>query len=299
MLTRRKFCFAILIILYAGVAGAGVFASNAMYQTPPVLYVGDKGNLVYPLDVFTPLPDGELAFPDGLPRADDIIIHKIELDRRNRRVIIEFQAFRTGAIQLPPIPFGSTELKGLQVNIASILDSDKGAMTLSPSAGTLAAPGTFWMIAAFSTLITLVLAAVVLLCAKGGVIFTGARNILRTRVLLFWINSRLRRLEKRLKRGRVSEKDALALLSNEIRAFLSLFWRQPCYAFCAEEFLYIAAFHAENDIPAALYAFFKKCDETRFSSAGVSQEAAAALCAEAKSLCKEILSTQSVPAAAV
>jgi hypothetical protein len=253
------------------------------------LYVGDRGSLVYPLDVFIPLPEGDLVFPDGFPRTEDIIINKIDIDRQRRRVIIEFQAFRTGIVSLPAIPFGSIELKGLQVNISSILDSDKASMTLSPGAGTIAAPGTFWMITAFSTLLALGLIIIVLLFAKGGAIFTGARNRLRTHVLRCWINFIISRLEKRLRRGEISEKDTLALLSSGIRVFLSRFWMRPCYSLSAEEFRYLTIPDGKDGICAgdnlsALCIFFKRCDETRFGAAEISLETTSAICAEAKAL---------------
>jgi hypothetical protein len=295
MLTRRNICFAFLFFLCAGAVKQYVSASDGAYQTPPVLYVGDKGSLVYSLDIFIPLPEAGLVFPDGLPRTEDIIINKIDLDRHSRRVIIEFQAFRTGVVLLPPIPFGNIELNGLQVNISSIFDSANGSMTLSPRVGTITAPGTFWIITAFSTLLALALIVVALLCAKGGAIFTGARNKLRTCVLRCWINFRIRRLEKRLRHGDISEKAALALLSNWIRVFLSRFWMQPCYSLSAEEFRYLsipngkAGIYIEDDL-STLRAFFKRCDETRFGAAGISRETTSAICAEAKALVTSLAS---------
>ncbi|MDR0409341.1 MAG: hypothetical protein LBH18_02975 [Spirochaetaceae bacterium] len=289
MLTRRGFYFAVsLIFLYVGSAGTDIFASDMAYQTPTVLYAGDRGTLVYPLDIFIPLPEGSLVFPDGLPRTDDIIIHKIDIDRRGRRVFIEFQAFRTGTVPLPPIPFGEVELKGLQVNVSSILDS-VNSMTLSPAAGTMSAPGTFWMITAFSALLALGLVAAALLCMKGGVIFTGTRSALRARILFCLFNFRLRRLEKNLENGRLSEKDALAVLSNEIRGFLSRLWMRPCYALSAEEFRYI-------DVPAGgsidtvkLAGFFKECDEIRFAATAVPRETVDDICVKAKDIASDTL----------
>jgi hypothetical protein len=274
---------------------------DGLYQTPPILYVGDKGRLVYPLDIFAALPDAEPVFPDGLPRTDDIVIHRVDLDRRGRRVIIEFQAFRTGVVPLPPIAIsGGIELKGLQVNIASILDSEKGSMTLSPSAGLLSAPGTFWIITAFSMLFVIVLAAFVLLCLKGGALFAGARDALRTRLLLYRINARLRRLERRLELGQITEKDALSMLSGELRAFLSRFWKRPCYALSAEEFLYFelpeqgaAGGKPDGDTEKSrqksrllptLSSFFGRCDEVRFAASAITREAVASVCGEARTL---------------
>ncbi|MDR2803357.1 MAG: hypothetical protein LBB22_03585 [Treponema sp.] len=302
MRIRTVFYSALLFFSVDAIFNLKAAVSTGIYQTPPVLYVGDRGSLVYQLDMFMPLPESDIVFPNGFPKSDDIIIHKIDIDRRGRRVIIEFQAFRTGTVPLPPIPFGGAELKGLQVNIASILDSANRSMTLSPSAGMLTAPGTLWIITAFSALLAILLAALVLLYAKGGAFFTGARNALRTHILLFWINSRMRRLENRLKLGRITEKEALAILSNEVRSFLSRFWMQPCYAMSAEEFLYFdlprqnaateiitagvtVNSQADNSkLLLALYGFFKKCDGIRFAATAVTQMTVSEICAEAKSL---------------
>jgi hypothetical protein len=287
--------------LFSAPSGIDASTTNGVYQTPPVLYVGDKGSLVYPLDIFSTLPDGDLVFPDGLPRADDIVIHRVDLDKRGRRVIVEFQAFRTGIVPLPPIQLpGGSELKGLQVNIASILDSEKGSMTLSPSAGLMSAPGTFWIITAFSLLFVIVLTAIVLLWVKGGAAFAGIRNALRTHILLHCINVRLRRLEKQLELGQFTERQALSMLSSEIRAFLSRFWMRSCYAVSAEEFLYfdlprqgapaMKAGVAESgdtkgeQLLSTLSSFFGRCDEIRFAAAMITRETVRAVCAEAKSL---------------
>lgn len=296
-------CFFLFVFLFFRAASRQtlVYAQSApdgLYQTPPVLYVGDRGSLVYPLGIFS-TPDGELAFPYGLPKTDDIVIHKVDLDRRARRVIIEFQAFRTGIVPLPTIQLsGGAELKGLQVNIASILDSEKGSMTLSPGAGLLSAPGTFWIITAFSILSVLVLTVLALLWVKGGALFAGACAALRTRLLLRRINCRLRALEKRLEQGQITEKDILSALSSELRVFLSRFWKRPCYAVSAEEFLYfelpepgaadtveaMSGGEGKEQLLSVLSAFFKRCDEVRFAAAVITRETVKAVCAEARSI---------------
>jgi hypothetical protein len=267
--------------------------NSGVYQTPPVLYVGDKGSLVYTLDIFMPVPESDAVLEGGLPKTDDIIIHKINVDRQGRRVIVDFQAFRTGVVPLPPIPFGDREIKGLQVNIASILDSKKSTLTLSPAAGPIAAPGTFWIITAFSVFTVTALLALVLLYAKSGVLFSNMRNTLRTRFLLYWINARLRRVEKHLRLGKLSEKEALSGLSNEVRDFLSRFWMQPCYAMTSEEFLSLSIPGAADSgkLMSDICAFFKRCDKIRFGGPPVESggnaavsETVSAICSEAKTL---------------
>jgi hypothetical protein len=289
---KLRFLCPALVFLCAGFF-SGLYAAESddadnsgVYQMPPVLYVGDRGSLVYTLDAFTPLPESGAVFWDALPKTDDIIIHRIDVDRRRRRLTIDFQAFRTGAVPLPTIPFGDGEIKGLQVNIASILDSKKGALSLSPGAGLLAAPGTFWIITAFFAFIVTALLAFVLLYAKGGALFSNARNTLRTRLLLHWINTLLRRVEKRLRLGKLSEKDALSGLSNGVRVFLSRFWMQPCCAMSAEEFLnlYLPGAEEAGKLLSDICAFFQRCDKIRFGGESPDRETVSSICAEAKTL---------------
>jgi hypothetical protein len=271
-------------------------AAEGVYQTPPVLYVGDMGTLVYPLDTLSVMPEDGFVFRDELPKTDDVVIHKITFDRRGRRMIIEFQAFRTGAVQLPAIPFGGSELRGLQVNIASILDAKNVHTMLYPEAGLLTAPGTLWVMTALAAIVLLALAFIVLLYAKGGTFFENTFGVLRARLLLGRINFRLRRLEKRLRLGQITEREALSALSGELREFLSRFWRIPCYSLSAEEFLWLeippcrpsGASNGERtggeEPLAALCGFFKRCDGIRFGGAELTPQAVNVVRAEAESI---------------
>jgi hypothetical protein len=294
MIKRTRIGCWFAFLLCASLSENLVAAPEGVYQTPPVLYVGDRGSLVYPLDMFAVMPENEIAFPDGLPKTDDIIIHRVSLDRRGRRVIIDFQAFKTGVVPLPPIPFGKTEINGLRVNVASILDSESGSIIISPEAGLLAAPGTLWVVTTFFTLAVIILAFIALLYAKGGSFFENLRGELRARFLLYWINFRLRVLAKRLRAGRITEKDALFILSTEMRVFLSRFWMLPCGAMSAEEFLRleipprVGAPSPNTELLPALCLFFKKCDEARFGGpaygAGITRETVNAIRLEAETL---------------
>jgi hypothetical protein len=276
------FCAACLV---CGVCPA--FAAEGVYQTPALLYVGDRGTLVYPLDTLSILTESGPVFPDGLPKTDDVIIHKITVDRRGRRVIIDFQAFRTGAVPLPPIPFDGSELRGLQVNVASILDAENVPSILFPEAGLLSAPGTLWVMTALAAIALLALAFIALLYAKGGAIFENAVGVLRARFLLRRINSCMRRLERRLRLGQITEREALAALSGGLRAFLSRFWMLPCYALSAEEFLWLEIPPAPaggNEPLSALCGFFKKCDGIRFGGAELTPQAVNAVRSEAEAI---------------
>jgi hypothetical protein len=259
-----------------------------------VLYVGDRGSLVYTLDVFMPMPESDTVFRDGFPKTDDITIHKIDVDRRGRHLTIDFQAFRTGTVPLPPIPFGSAEINGLQVNIASMLDSKKGVLSLLPSAGLLTAPGTFWLITAFFASTVALLLALVLLYAKGGALFSDARNAVRTRLLRHWINTRLHHIEKRLRLGKLSEKEALSVMSNGVRVFLSRFWMKPCYAMSAEEFpcLCLPDEADTSELMSGIAEFFKRCDKIRFGGETADRETVSAICAEAGTLVNSITKNQ-------
>jgi hypothetical protein len=186
------------------------------------------------------------------------------------------------------VPFGDTELRGLRVNVASILDAENGSLTLSPEAGPLAAPGTLWAFAVLAAFAVIALAVIVLLYAKGESFLENARGALRARLLLRRINSGLSRLGKRLRKGQITENEAMYELSGEIRDFLSRFWMTQCYALSAEEFLHLEIPPPSGDgggkIQAALYGFFKRCDEIRFCGASVTPETVNAVRTEAETL---------------
>ena len=60
-------------------------ADYAPYCIPQTIFVGDKGRLVVPLrpgTVDTALTEGAVRQGDGLPRSKDLVVSRVELERR-------------------------------------------------------------------------------------------------------------------------------------------------------------------------------------------------------------------------
>jgi hypothetical protein len=260
-----------------------VAAQEGPYQTPQLLYVGDSGTIVCPPGMFAGLPEGGAVVSEGLPRTDEVSVDRVEADGRGR-VLVGFRAWRTGVVPLPPVRLGDAEIAGLQAEVASVLGEGADAsMELSPALGPLSAPGTLWMFAGFAALALLFLAAAVLLWIRARHLRAALAAFLRPLVLPFALKLRLRRLERLLRAGLLSERDALCALSADVRLFLTRLWMLPCDALCAEEFLLVepprpppsrprlsrprtdsAEDAGFEGVRQAVYAFFRECEEARF-----------------------------------
>jgi hypothetical protein len=223
--------------------------------------------------MFAGLPEGGAVVSEGLPRTDEVSVDRVEADGRGR-VLVGFRAWRTGVVPLPPVRLGDAEIAGLNAEVASVLGEGADAsMELSPALGPLSAPGTLWMFAGFAALALLFLAAAVLLWIRARHLRAALAAFLRPLVLPFALKLRLRRLERLLRAGLLSERDALCALSADVRLFLTRLWMLPCDALCAEEFLLVEPPRPRTDsaedagfevVRQAVYAFFRECDEARF-----------------------------------
>jgi hypothetical protein len=135
---------------------------KAPYLIPQTIFVGDKGRLVVPLEPGTVAVGFEGA-DANLPRTPDLLISRAELVRRGAAVLllVDFQAFAPGRIELPPIEIALKEngashtFTGLEVTVSSILEMEQRGMVLSGPAEPLAAPGTAAMI--YGTILGIIL----------------------------------------------------------------------------------------------------------------------------------------------
>jgi hypothetical protein len=256
--------------------------------------VGDKGRLVFPLEPGT--VGSVLTGTDGvviqgasvkdanLPRSKDLVISRVELERRGTaaRLLIDFQVYAPGRIELPPIEIAFKEngafketgashtFTGLEVTVSSILEVEQWGMILSGPAEPLAAPGTAVMI--YGTILGIILLILALTLGS------------------FWGKNRLRNFAERLRRRRViramgrtlkrlhdpgagGDGEILEALSTEFRTFLGILTGANCRAMVPREFLTLPRFgdHAALS-PAALSELFHRCDTLRFSGAGIERE---------------------------
>jgi hypothetical protein len=253
------------------------------YLIPQTVFVGDRGRLVVPLG--QPFMAAE-AFvrlaPEDLPETADVVITRIELERRNEnsRFIIDFIPYAPGVLPLPvlavPVPGGnSLELSGLTVTVASILSPQEAA--LSAPAPPLSAPGTGLVI--YGTAAGILLALFLSL----GLSVWGRRNFaflwerFRRRRLLRIMARFLRRMEAESLSGKhKSPGEFLSVLSGQFREFLSLFTGTDYRPLTAGEFLGLPFY------PDFLCAFFRRCDRLRFSGGGIEQRNLAAALEEVR-----------------
>ncbi|MDR0718474.1 MAG: hypothetical protein LBF78_02470 [Treponema sp.] len=226
----------------------GARGAAEAYLVPQTIFVGDRGRLVVPLgQAFA----GEEPFvreaPGELPKAGDLVINRIELEKRSgaSRLLIDFVPFAPGILTLPDIvpskrPLSRFELetltvRGLKAEVASILVP--GDSSLSNLAPPLHAPGTSLVIYGGAAVILLALFLGI------GVSFWGRRHFsellerFRRRRLLRAMKRFLIRMGAQAALKKDDEAAGLfALLSGEFREFLTLFTGVNCRVLTPAEF---------------------------------------------------------------
>jgi hypothetical protein len=184
---------------------------------------------------------------------------------------VDFTAYAPGLLELPPIPLGDGEIRGIRVDIASVLGSGKDAMVLSDPALPLPVPGTMLLIYASATGFLLLL-----LGGIGGSLWArknlgGLLEIWRKRRLLALMRKTERRLRRRLSGDAGDYPALLGLVSAEFRAFLAYITGHNCRAMTAGEFFTLPSLFPP-ELPATeelggeyLGAFFRRLDHLRYS----------------------------------
>jgi hypothetical protein len=265
------------------------------YLIPQTVFVGDKGTLVVPLDRAAGVSAmGAVIQGTDLPRSRDLIISRVELERRgaSARLLVDFQAFTPGRIALPPIEItfkengASQTFTGLEVTISSILQVEQRGMVLSGPAEPLAAPGTAVLIYGTILGIIFLLLALTLTGFWGKIRLWGFAERWRRRRVIRAMGKSIKQLRAAIagvEAGR--EGEILEALSGEFRTGLGILTGTNCRAMVPREFLALPALgdHAALS-PAALSELFRRCDTLRFSGAGIEQSAVVKLLDEFKEM---------------
>jgi len=249
--------------------------TDVPYLVPQTIFVGDSGRLVVPLGrAFARITPFILDVPEKLPETPEIMIRRLELERRGgaTRLLIDFVPYAAGTLSLPDLeiqsPGEGTEplvLSGLEVQVASILNPSQ--MTLSGPASPIAAPGTSFLI--YGTIVF-----VILFLGLGiGISLWGRRHFRE-----LWEMFRRRRLIKAmtkfmrcLRQECTLEKEGdagyyLSLLSKEFREFLSLFSGINCRSLTPGEFLGLPLSQTALALgPVYLCWLFQNWETLRFS----------------------------------
>ena len=218
------------------------------FLLPRIIYVGDPGRLVVPLDdSFAELAPFVLEDPVNLPSTPELLIQRVELDRRGglSRLFIDFIPFAVGTLSFPALEFVlagedpreySLTLSGLHVEIASILNP--AWMALSEPAPPLAVPGTGLLIYGSLASILLVLFLAVAGSIWGKRYFRGFSLRLHRKSLLRGMLKYLRRLERESKPGKTGSPEYhLSRLAVRFREFLSVFTGINCRSLTPAEFI--------------------------------------------------------------
>jgi hypothetical protein len=258
--------------------------SRDAYLIPRTIFVGDRGRLVVPLgQAFTAAEAFVRSAPGDLPEAPDVVITRIELENRDGspRLFVDFIPYAPGVLSLPAlkiaIPGGEPlELSGLKAAAASVLAPQETA--LSAPAPPLSAPGTGLIIYGTAAGILLVLFSGLGLSVWGRRNFAFFWERFKRRRLLRIMARFLRRLDAESLAGTTkSPGEFLAILSGQVREFLSLFTGTDCRPLTAGEFLNFPFY------PDFLCAFFRRCDRLRFSGGGIARSDLAAAVEEVRS----------------
>ena len=253
-----------------GVVSEGVIAEGA-FLIPQTVFVGDEGRLVVPLSENAPLAAStNIVVTGGLPFNDDIIVKRVEIDAGARQLLIDFMAFRPGALSIPPIP--AAGLPPLTVSIASILERDGYSTTLSPPEKPLAAPGTFALIIGGTAAIIALAVLVGFSASYGPRHFRRLFERIRVRFLRYKAKRAILAAENALAAGRIEIKEGAAAVSEAFRGFLAAIYRKNYASYSAEDFL-----ADEEFSDGAVYHIFAGCDRLRFSPARVEREAVTAV----------------------
>jgi hypothetical protein len=258
------------------VAGGG--KPEGAFLIPQTVFVGDEGRLVVPLpeNVLLAVKSNIVvtgSLPFELPFNDDIIVKRVEIDVEARQALLDFMAFRPGAVDIPPIP--AAGLPPLTVSIASILERDGYSTVLSPPEKPLAAPGTFALIIGGIAALIALAALVGLLVSYGPKHFQRLFEKMRVCFLRYKAKRAILAAENALVAGRMGMKESVAAVNEAFRNFLGAFYRKDYASYAAEDFLADRSFS-----DGAAYRIFADCDRLRFSEARIKRESVNAVVAK-------------------
>jgi hypothetical protein len=281
---KGVFLILLLLLRYSGEAQEGEGRGDSPYSIPQTIFVGDRGRLVVPLGSAFSGSEGRIfRGPEELPQSEDLVITQVELERRGgmSRLLIDFQAYAPGIIELPPIEIASYTFTGLELTISSILDAGPQGKVLSGPTPPLAAPGTAVMI--YGTVLGIL--GFFLLLVLGRIWgLSRLRNLgmrFRRRRRIRAMGKILRRLRSTLLKDRSGpagggpEAEILGHISREFRVFLGLLCGMNCRAMVPREFLALPSLTGSPEDHDAVLSgeflcdIFYRCDTLRFSGAGI------------------------------
>ena len=253
--------------------------TSDVHLIPRQIFIGDRATLILQLPA-AQQNIADIVYSEGsgnLPKDPDIDFHKITLEQSVTGSIlkIEFTPFITGIIELPEIEIGEKLFSNLTVTVNSTID-EKSSPILSAPASTLAMPGTAFLLYGTLTLVIFILTLTILFIFKGRFILKELTEKWKRRRLFNSIYKTQKQLHNEILKGG-DNRIILDKLSDEFRTFLSVMSGTNCRAMTAGEFEKLPQFCTENALitegrPSFLNAFFRKCDNLRFSGTNINSE---------------------------
>jgi hypothetical protein len=253
--------------------------TSSAYLVPRQIFVGDPATLVVQLPASSQHDNIILTALDTnvFPQDPNIDFHRIILEKRTTgsRLMIEFTAFSPGILELPVIEIGGDYFSGLTVTVNTLLDG-RSAPTLSGAATVLAMPGTALMLYGSMAVILLLITFIIWFFLKGRRLLHELRKKWKRRRLFASMRKKENRLYKLISKG-IDKRIILDELSKEFREFLSVLTGKNCHSMTSGEFRSETNnedinenMQIENRIFLANY--FCRCDELRFSGAGIEKK---------------------------
>ena len=288
----QSFFILFFLLLPCGVSAQT--RTEAPYLIPQIIFVGDPGRLIVSIGrAYARIEPFVWDNSDKLPETPDLVIRRIELERRGgvSRVLVDFVAYAPGTLSLPPIDFppeaNVPSLVGLEVQVASILDPTQ--MVLTEPAPPLAVPGTSLLVYGTLVLLLFLLAMGIVVSFWGRHHFRDFFEQLRRKYLLRKMRRFLRTLNHQcrfeassnfaINSSGISPREKslapahyLTRLSTEFREFLTQFTGVNCRSLTAVEFRGITFEELPPRFapgPDYLCDLFRSWDILRFSGRGM------------------------------
>jgi hypothetical protein len=279
--------FAALVFFTAALPVSGQedpMPDEPFYLLPQTVYVGDTARLVLPLGTtFSGVQSIVLDRPEQLPGGRDgnrdLVISRVEIENRGgrSRLLVDFTAYAPGLIEFPPIEVAPFVFPGLEVNIASILDTDLPANSrvLSPYAPPVPVPGTMGIIYASALGIFVLILGSAAMGIWGFPWFHRYRKRLLKRRMIRGLSRAVKQFRVLLARDNEAGGMVLDRLNGELRRFLEFFTGRSCAGMVPWEFLAFTGPGQDGQYGGSfLSGLFSRCDRLRFGggridSAGV------------------------------
>ena len=248
------------------------------YLVPQTVYVGDNGRLVVaPGYAFNDAPVFIITNPDELPVVTDLVIRRMELERRNNnvRLLIDFVSYAPGVFSVPPVaiqtPQGVLFLGGLHFPVASILTPE--SMSLAGPALPLAVPGTGMLVYGGLALAVSIIAIAIAVMVNFSRLLDPIRERIKRRKLIISLEKKIALLQTDdFTNNTAGRNELFSLLATEFRKLIGILSGVNCSAMTPYEFTTLTVAVPGVSDSDFFYSLFSRWDKLRFSGQSILQD---------------------------